>query len=69
MTNKNPPQSGAVIHHHDQSITCVSFKTSNAINNNPKKPTPPLALADDLLELELLMYVPIFYIFFIKFII
>ena len=48
IASANPPQSGAVIHHHDQSITCVSFNTSNTRKKRPKKPTPLLvALAED----------------------
>lgn len=38
----NPPHRGAVTHHHDQSITPVSFNTRNTRNNSPKKPIPPL---------------------------
>lgn len=32
---------GASTHHHDQSITCVSFNTIKAIARSPKNPTPP----------------------------
>lgn len=50
--NKAPPQSGDVIHHHDQEITPVNFSVINTIPNRPKKPIPLL-----LLEL-LLIFIP-----------
>lgn len=45
----NPIQSGAVIHHHDQSITPVNFKTRKTRNSALKKPIP------DEFEFELLI--------------
>lgn len=38
-------QSGAVTHHHDQSMYPVNFKTRNIINKAPKNPMP---VEDDL---------------------
>lgn len=40
MPMTNPPQNGAVTHHHDQSITLHSFNTMNATPNNPRTPIP-----------------------------
>lgn len=36
--NKIPPQSGAVTHHQDQSITLVNFKIKKITNNVPNIP-------------------------------
>ena len=36
--SKIPPQSGAVTHHQDQSITLVNFKIRKIINNVPNNP-------------------------------
>ena len=44
-TKASPPQNGKVTHHHDQEITSVSFKTTNATPNKPNIPIP-----DDELE-------------------
>lgn len=60
MTNSTitiPPQNGSVTHHQDQSITPISFSTTNTIPNAPKVPIPELL---DELELELLMISLIF---------
>ena len=38
IQSKIPPQSGAVIHHQDQSITLVNFKIRKITNNVPNIP-------------------------------
>jgi len=43
-TNKKLPQNGAVTHHHDQSITPVSFKP---IKRTPSKLINPVPPEDD----------------------
>ena len=53
MKRIRPPQRGAVIHHHDQSMTWVSFNTKNTMNNRPVKPIPEL-LDDDELDMILI---------------
>jgi hypothetical protein len=37
----NGPQSGAVTHHHDQSILSVNFNTKKTMKVQPKSPIPP----------------------------
>ena len=43
----NGIHSGLRTHNHDQAITLSSFKTINAIANNPQNPTPPDFVVDD----------------------
>ena len=45
----NGIHSGLRTHNHDQAITLSSFKTINAIANNPQNPTPPDFVVDDTL--------------------
>lgn len=40
MTIANPPHNGAVIHHQDQPITPVNFKTRKIKNNKLPNETP-----------------------------
>ena len=40
-TNPSGTHNGAVIHHQDQLITLVNFRTGNVMNNKQKKPFPP----------------------------
>ncbi len=42
MAIANPPQSGAVTHHQDQSITLHSLRIRNTRNVAPNSPMPPL---------------------------
>lgn len=44
MTITNGIQSGAVIHHHDQSIYFKSFKTIKTIVKSPRNDIPELLL-------------------------
>lgn len=55
ITKAKGIHSGAVTHHHDQSIVPTSFKTKNIRNSAPPKPIPPelaLLLIDFLLVLR-----------------
>jgi hypothetical protein len=40
-TNPNPPQNGAVTHHHDQSITPHNFSVTKTTPSKPSTPIPP----------------------------
>ena len=61
MNRTKLPQRGAVTHHHDQSMTWVSFNTRNTKNNRPPNPIPEL-LDDD--ELDIILIFNCFYFFF-----
>ena len=47
---------GAVTHHQDQSITFVSFRTTNTIVNNPVNPIPEFVVFVSLIALSINFY-------------
>ena len=57
ISNANPPQNGAVTHHHDQLINPVSFSTTNTTPNKPNIPIPLLELDESLIVFSLVVFI------------